>query len=254
MLKETEQTHCYRNHQAESMRVVPCPDLELLMELRARQRTFNGGYVRATLGTLTYALMILRIFDSRFHIIGFLFALQAAFFFVIAFYRNSRLKHVFNDENDENMEFTAKAHIGPDYNGLHSENKPTRKIASLDCTGMTPTGLDSASPLPDSPCSTKQPEPNPSPRQTIGTVSVSGQRIFGRPVLTAGWLVIVVSVTVLSTEVALIWEIMKKNSESSKACEWGRVASIQYVWPSVSQTKPEHEGNLHHRWFVRNCT
>jgi hypothetical protein len=42
-------------------------DVNELVELRARQRTFHGAYGRTALGNLGYALTILRLFDARFH-------------------------------------------------------------------------------------------------------------------------------------------------------------------------------------------
>ena len=38
-----------------------------VVELRARQRTFDGAYGRSALGNLGYALTVLRLFDERFH-------------------------------------------------------------------------------------------------------------------------------------------------------------------------------------------
>lgn len=42
-------------------------DINELQEIRARQRTFHGAYNRTALGTLGYAVAILRLFDKRFH-------------------------------------------------------------------------------------------------------------------------------------------------------------------------------------------
>ena len=39
----------------------------LEVELRARQRTFDGAYGRSALSNLGYALTVLRLFDKRFH-------------------------------------------------------------------------------------------------------------------------------------------------------------------------------------------
>ena len=55
-----------RGHRADSFRV-PNSDLALLVELRARQRTFNGAYARTAMGNLGYALTILKLFDHRFY-------------------------------------------------------------------------------------------------------------------------------------------------------------------------------------------
>ncbi len=41
--------------------------LRLPVEVRARQRTFDGAYGRSALSNLGYALTVLRLFDERFH-------------------------------------------------------------------------------------------------------------------------------------------------------------------------------------------
>ena len=42
-------------------------DINELVEIRARQRTFHGAYSRTALGSLGYALTILRLFEPAFH-------------------------------------------------------------------------------------------------------------------------------------------------------------------------------------------
>lgn len=42
-------------------------DVNELVELRARQRTFHGAYSRSALSALGYSLTILRLFDHRFY-------------------------------------------------------------------------------------------------------------------------------------------------------------------------------------------
>ena len=54
----------HRGHRAQSF--VPI-DLNELVELRARQRTFEGAYARTALGNLGYALTVLKLFDRRFY-------------------------------------------------------------------------------------------------------------------------------------------------------------------------------------------
>uniref|UniRef100_U9SWZ0 DUF202 domain-containing protein n=1 Tax=Rhizophagus irregularis (strain DAOM 181602 / DAOM 197198 / MUCL 43194) TaxID=747089 RepID=U9SWZ0_RHIID len=44
-----------------------------IVELRARQRTFEGAYGRTCLSSFGFALIILRIFDEDFYTIGFVY-------------------------------------------------------------------------------------------------------------------------------------------------------------------------------------
>lgn len=41
-------------------------DIDELVEIRARQRTFEGAYVRTALGNLGYSCLILRVFSTEF--------------------------------------------------------------------------------------------------------------------------------------------------------------------------------------------
>ncbi|KAH9033059.1 hypothetical protein EDB84DRAFT_1588404 [Lactarius hengduanensis] len=66
----------YRGHRAHSF---ISADVDQLVELRARQRTFNGAYTRTALGNLGYSLAVLRLFDRRFYHIGLLYAFLAVF-------------------------------------------------------------------------------------------------------------------------------------------------------------------------------
>ncbi|KAI0034431.1 hypothetical protein K488DRAFT_11492, partial [Vararia minispora EC-137] len=58
-----------------------------LLEIRARQRTFEGAYARSALANLGYSLTILRLFDRRFFKIGILYAAMALLVLVCAYYR-----------------------------------------------------------------------------------------------------------------------------------------------------------------------
>lgn len=41
-----------------------------LVEIRAAQRTFEGAYIRTSLGQFSFALVVLKIFTSEFYSIG----------------------------------------------------------------------------------------------------------------------------------------------------------------------------------------
>ena len=54
----------HRGHRSYSF---TASDVNELVELRARQRTFHGAYSRSALSALGYSLTILRLFDHRFY-------------------------------------------------------------------------------------------------------------------------------------------------------------------------------------------
>ncbi|KAF9450756.1 hypothetical protein P691DRAFT_809593 [Macrolepiota fuliginosa MF-IS2] len=134
--------HRYRGHRRASF---VASDLNELVEIRARQRTFHGAYSRTALGSLGYALTILRLFDTRFRKVGLLFAFLGALLFIMSFFRARHSIHDFADRHKE-----------------HS---------ALD-RGLPSVGQENG-------------------------------RVFGRPFVTAGWIIIQVTVIVAAVEVAM---------------------------------------------------
>ncbi|EJF60169.1 hypothetical protein BD309DRAFT_973852 [Dichomitus squalens] len=133
----------YSGHRSKSFYA---SDVNELVELRARQRTFDGAYSRTAMGNLGYALTILRLFDRRFYKIGVLYTASAGMIFVIAFIRQRHSRHDFADKY------------------------------------KNPAACGSA----------------------IKTVGQTGKRVFGRPFVTAGWIVALLSLVVFAVEVSLL--------------------------------------------------
>lgn len=121
-------------------------DVNELVEVRARQRTFDGAYGRSALGTLGYALTVLRLFDKRFYNIGIVYTVLSGMIYVVAFMRQRHSLHDFAD--------SYWAH--------------------------------------------------PSMDNPIRTVGQTGKRIFGRPFVTAGWIVVSLAVVVAAVEIGLL--------------------------------------------------
>ncbi|EPT00057.1 hypothetical protein FOMPIDRAFT_1101922, partial [Fomitopsis schrenkii] len=69
-----------------------------VVELRARQRTFDGAYTRGALANLGYSLTILRLFDKRFANIGIVYAILAGLLYIVAFLRHRQTRHDFADK------------------------------------------------------------------------------------------------------------------------------------------------------------
>ncbi|KAK3394732.1 hypothetical protein B0H63DRAFT_56155 [Podospora didyma] len=77
-----------------------------LVELRAAQRTFEGAYMRTALGQFSFALIILKIFNSDFYPIGALFAVYgAAIMLVAVFRRYEGNRQFFDKEESDDEEF-----------------------------------------------------------------------------------------------------------------------------------------------------
>ncbi|KAG7087731.1 hypothetical protein E1B28_013677 [Marasmius oreades] len=183
-----QQSHRYMGHRADSL-IVPS-DLALLVELRARHRTFQGAYARTALGNLGYALTILRLFDTRFYRIGLIFAILGGLLLLISYARDRHSRHDFADPRvEEEVLSGPSASTAPENiaNG-HPKSQETL-ISKL-------SGSFSRFRLRRSPIPTFAPAP-------------PSTRIFGRPFVTAGWVVIAVTLVVLMTEIGLVVLIIK---------------------------------------------
>ncbi|GAA5978592.1 hypothetical protein JCM11641_002781 [Rhodosporidiobolus odoratus] len=85
----------YRGHRRSSW--VVAEDVDEVVELRARQRTFDGAYTRTALGNLGYALLVLKLFTPEFARIALVYVILAVLLLVIATYRRRRSDHDFAD-------------------------------------------------------------------------------------------------------------------------------------------------------------
>ena len=63
--KTLKQSPLFHNHRRASFRATD-RDIDELVEIRARQRTFDGAYIRTALGNLAYAAFILRVYSVEF--------------------------------------------------------------------------------------------------------------------------------------------------------------------------------------------
>ncbi|ESK92444.1 hypothetical protein Moror_4481 [Moniliophthora roreri MCA 2997] len=174
--------HRYNGHRADSF--YPIQDTALLVELRARQRTFSGAYGRSALGNLGYSLTILRLFDKRFYKIGLLFAALAMMLLVMSFFRDRHSRHDFADPDD-----------------LYEEPLPVEGVKQ-----DTRANIVSASPMDanlNTECLCRPTSKNLSKVEPIKSVGQGG-RIIGRPFVTAGYQVLAVTGMVLAAEIALV--------------------------------------------------
>jgi len=72
-----------------------------LVEIRAAQRTFEGAYIRTSLGQFSFALVVLKIFTSEFYSIGALFAVYGAGVLGVSLFRRTQGNRQFFSEIGE---------------------------------------------------------------------------------------------------------------------------------------------------------
>ncbi|KAL1306373.1 hypothetical protein AAFC00_005083 [Neodothiora populina] len=86
-----------RLHRARSVILSP----QELVEIRAAQRTFEGAYIRTSLGQFSFALVVLKIFTSEFYSIGALFAVYGAGVLAVSAFRRAQGNRQFFSEVGE---------------------------------------------------------------------------------------------------------------------------------------------------------
>ncbi|KAG0232517.1 hypothetical protein BGW42_008137 [Actinomortierella wolfii] len=84
--------HLYRGHRAKSLDVTE----DELVEIRARERTFDGAYWRTAMKTFSTGMIILRLFSKSFYKIGILFVALGMALLVIAALRRRAAGDVFD--------------------------------------------------------------------------------------------------------------------------------------------------------------
>ncbi|TCD62327.1 hypothetical protein EIP91_007067 [Steccherinum ochraceum] len=85
----------YRGHRADSFHP---EDVAELIELRARERTFDGAYSRTAVGCLSFAVTVLRLFDRRLFRIGIVYVVLAVALYGFSYLRGRRSRHDFADQ------------------------------------------------------------------------------------------------------------------------------------------------------------
>ncbi|KAF7373614.1 hypothetical protein MSAN_00571800 [Mycena sanguinolenta] len=170
-------SHRYRGHRANSFQAA---DLTELVELRARQRTFHGAYSRTALSNLGFSLTILRLFDPRFHRSQFFFAFFTSVLFMDPFYALPAVGLLF-------AVLGAALYVLAFLRARHSRHDFADYEKPEDCT--TPSARR--------------------PQHVICTKGQENTRIFGRPFVTAGSIVIGVAAVVAGVEIGLLVLVLK---------------------------------------------
>ncbi|KAH9965127.1 hypothetical protein BGW80DRAFT_761227 [Lactifluus volemus] len=107
--------HRYQGHRAQSYFVA---DEDLLTELRASQRTFNGAYMRTALGNMGFSLTVLRLFGRLFYRIGIVYAVLAFLLCVCTFFRARYARHDIadtHDPDDDTLSLLAIPTVGQEH-------------------------------------------------------------------------------------------------------------------------------------------
>ncbi|RMY97863.1 hypothetical protein D0862_07855 [Hortaea werneckii] len=86
-----------RLHRARSVILSP----QELVEIRAAQRTFEGAYIRTSLGQFSFSLVVLKIFTAEFYSIGALFAVYGAGVLAVSAFRRMQGNRQFFSEIGE---------------------------------------------------------------------------------------------------------------------------------------------------------
>ena len=100
-----------RLHRARSVVLSPSE----LVEIRAAQRTFEGAYIRTSLGQFSFALVVLKVFTSEFYSIGALFAVYGAGVLAVSAFRrmqgNRQFFHEVGEDGLQKKRFRTSGNV-----------------------------------------------------------------------------------------------------------------------------------------------
>ncbi|KAF9359272.1 hypothetical protein BGX26_012724 [Mortierella sp. AD094] len=82
----------YRGHRAKSLNITE----EELVEVRARERTFDGAYWRTAMKSFSMGMVILRLFTTAFYKIGIIFVAFGICLLIISVLRRKAAGDVFD--------------------------------------------------------------------------------------------------------------------------------------------------------------
>ncbi|RMZ01753.1 hypothetical protein D0864_03381, partial [Hortaea werneckii] len=100
-----------RLHRARSVILSP----QELVEIRAAQRTFEGAYIRTSLGQFSFSLVVLKIFTAEFYSIGALFAVYGAGVLAVSAFRRMQGNRQFFSEIGEDGLSRKRADAKPSF-------------------------------------------------------------------------------------------------------------------------------------------
>ncbi|KIM23584.1 hypothetical protein M408DRAFT_319869 [Serendipita vermifera MAFF 305830] len=102
-----------------------------LVELRARMRTFDQAYIRTALMNLGYSVVIIKLFDNRFHRIGLLFAVLGAVLYICALLRRKHSNLDFADDVVPDSARTPISPVGTNSSGRRIFGRPFRTAGNV---------------------------------------------------------------------------------------------------------------------------
>ncbi|GAA98972.1 uncharacterized protein L969DRAFT_89024 [Mixia osmundae IAM 14324] len=135
--------YLYQGHRRSSFLT---DDISELTELRARQRTFDGAYFRTALGSISYALVILKIFDNSFITIGLIYVIVAGLIFLLSILRRRRSNHDFADVHRLEVAAELEAAARKAQTRLKRDVQPPESARLLHPTSSSPRMISFAMP------------------------------------------------------------------------------------------------------------
>lgn len=74
------------------------------LDIRAHQRTYQGAYIRTCIGTLSFSLLVMKLFSREFLSIGLVFQIYSLLLCVIGYSRGNNLDLYFVNLNNEDQD------------------------------------------------------------------------------------------------------------------------------------------------------
>lgn len=72
----------------------------LQLDVRAHQRTYEGAYTRSSLGSLTFAILVIKLFSLEFLPLGIVYTIYGCLLYFIGVYKAASVDFYYNPERD----------------------------------------------------------------------------------------------------------------------------------------------------------
>ncbi|ANZ75323.1 BA75_02480T0 [Komagataella pastoris] len=71
------------------------------LDVRAHQRTYEGAYLRSSIGALSFSIIVIKIFSKEFIVIGIIFTIYGLLLFIVSLLRTRNMDLYFLADDKE---------------------------------------------------------------------------------------------------------------------------------------------------------
>ncbi|AOA62965.1 hypothetical protein KP2612_002289 [Komagataella phaffii] len=102
------------------------------LDVRAHQRTYEGAYLRSSIGALSFSIIVIKIFSKEFIVIGIIFTIYGLLLFLVSLLRTRNMDLYFLADDKEGKSVVPGTQ---DNNSLENEAEITEEDTYFKTSG-----------------------------------------------------------------------------------------------------------------------